>query len=113
MLKLPADVKIFLANEPCDMRRQMDGLAALVRSGMNRDPESGDLYIFRNRRGDMLKALFVDRHGFCMLVKRLSKGTFRIEVTGAPADGFELSAEELARLLSELSFTRRGPSLTT
>jgi transposase len=113
MLKLPADVKIFLASEPCDMRRQMDGLAALVRSGMNRDPESGDLYIFRNRRGDMVKALFVDRHGFCMLVKRLSKGTFRIEVTGAPTEGLELSAEELARLLSELSFTRRLPSFDT
>jgi transposase len=110
MLKLPAAVQIFFATEPCDMRRQMDGLAALVRSGMQRDPESGDLYVFRNRRGDMLKALFVDRHGFCMLVKRLSKGTFRIDVEHTSSSGIELSAEELARLLSELSLSRRTSS---
>jgi transposase len=107
MLKLPAEVKVFLATEPCDMRRQMDGLAGLVRSGMQRDPESGDLYIFRNRRGDMMKALFCDRHGFCMLVKRLARGTFRIEVDSVSSEGLELSTEELARLLSELSFSRR------
>ena len=63
MLRLPANVRIYLAMEPCDMRRQFNGLAALVRSGMERDPDSGDLYIFRNRRGDMVKALFRDQHG--------------------------------------------------
>jgi transposase len=106
MLRLPSEVKIFFALEPCDMRRQMDGLAALVRSGMQRDPESGDLYVFRNRRGDMLKALFFDRHGYCMLVKRLARGTFRVEFAGAPASTVEISADELALLLSELSFSR-------
>ena len=62
---------------------------------------------FRNRRGDMMKALFCDRHGFCMLVKRLARGTFRIEVDCVSSEGLELSTEELARLLSELSFSRR------
>ena len=98
---------VYLATEPCDMRRQFDGLAAVVRSGMNRDPESGDLYIFRNRRGDMVKALFCDRHGACMLAKRLSKGTFRIDmgdVSCAPA--VQISAEELSQLLAELSLVR-------
>lgn len=107
MLPLPANVRIYLAMEPCDMRRQFDGLAALVRSGMSRDPESGDLYIFRNRRGDMVKALFCDRHGACMLAKRLSKGTFRIDVGEAlSANAVQLSAEELGKLLSELSLVR-------
>jgi hypothetical protein len=55
----------------------------------------------------MLKALFCDPHGFCMLVKRLSRGTFRIDVEDASAEGVELSTEELARLLSELSLSRR------
>lgn len=88
------------------MRRQMDGLAALVRSGMERDPESGDLYIFRNRRGDMLKALFFDRHGYCLLAKRLEKGSFRVEVGTSPTQTLELNAAELAMLLSELKLTR-------
>lgn len=107
MLHLPANVRIYVATEPCDMRRQFDGLAAIVRSGMNRDPESGDLYIFRNRRGDMVKALFCDRHGPCMLAKRLSKGTFRVEfgdVSGAAS--VQISTEELTQLLAELSLVR-------
>ncbi len=110
MLKLPADVKIYLAVEPCDMRRQLDGLAALVRSGMEKSAESGDLYIFRNRRGDMIKALFHDRHGFCMLVKRLKKGSFRIDV-GPSFDprGVEVTADELGTLLSELKLMRTPP----
>lgn len=113
MLHLPANVRIYLATEPCDMRRQFDGLAALVRSGLERNPESGDLYIFRNRRGDMLKALFRDRHGYCMLAKRLSRGTFRVEVVESSSSGaFQISAEELGALLSELSLAR-GTPLTT
>lgn len=107
MLRLPSEVRVYIALEPCDMRRQMDGLAALVRSSMERDPENGDLYLFCNRRSDMLKALFVDRHGYCMLVKRLSRGRFRVRVSEQTSQGHvEMSASELASLLSELSFVR-------
>ena len=106
MLKLPAEVRVYISLEPCDMRRQLDGLAVLVRSGMERDPENGDLYIFCNRRSDMLKALFVDRHGYCMLVKRLSRGRFRVRVADQHAGHVEMEAKELATLLSELSFVR-------
>ena len=107
MLRLPADVKIFISTEACDMRRQFDGLAALVRTGMGRDPESGDLYIFRNRRADLIKVLFFDRHGYCMLAKRLSRGTFRIRLDAQSGSAaLELTAQELAHLLSELSLER-------
>lgn len=106
MLRFPADVRIFIAAEPCDMRRQFDGLAALVRTGMGRDPESGDLYIFRNRRADIVKVLFFDRHGYCMLAKRLERGAFRIKLDAADGAAIELSAQELAHLLSELALER-------
>jgi transposase len=106
VLKLPSEVRVFIALEPCDMRRQLDGLAALVRSAMERDPDSGDLYVFYNRRADMLKALFVDRHGPCMLVKRLSRGRFQIRVADGHAGHVEMQAQELAALLSELRFVR-------
>lgn len=107
MLQLPTSVRIYLATDPCDMRRQFDGLAALVRAGMQRDPESGDLYIFRNRRGDMVKALFCDQHGACMLAKRLSKGSFRIELGDASKmSAVQISAGELSQLLAELSLVR-------
>jgi len=104
MLKLPGTVRVFLATEPCDMRRQFDGLAALVRSGMDRDPRSGDLYVFRNKRGDILKALFVDPHGYNMLAKRLDRGAFRVMLgqTQQQQGAVEVSAAELAQLLTQL-----------
>jgi len=104
MLKLPANVRIFLATSPCDMRRQFDGLAALVRSSIDRDPTSGDLYVFRNKRGDILKALFVDPHGYCMLAKRLDRGSFRVMLDQAQQlqGAVEVSSTELAQLLTQL-----------
>jgi hypothetical protein len=53
-----------------------------------------------------LKALFVDRHGYCMLVKRLSRGRFRVRVADQHSGHVEMEAKELATLLSELSFVR-------
>ena len=108
MLTLPPTVRVFIALDACDMRRQLDGLAGLVRSSMERDPESGDLYVFRNRRGDMLKALFADGHGYCMLVKRISRGRFRIDVEGRDSGHVQMRAEELSILLSELRFVRHS-----
>lgn len=115
MLKLPASVRIYVAVEPCDMRRQFDGLAALVRDGMGRDPKSGDLYLFRNRRGDMLKALFFDRQGDCLLAKRLCKGTFRIAFAAAEQghSSVEITPTELGQLMTELTISRPERPLTT
>ena len=66
MLKLPASVRVFLATAPCDMRRQFDGLAALVRAGMDRDPKSGDLYVspagLGDGYGDVFRARCQSRH---------------------------------------------------
>lgn len=53
MLGLPKHVKIFVASQACDMRKQVDGLAGLVRQGMEREPQSGDLFVFHNRRRDV------------------------------------------------------------
>jgi transposase len=114
MLKLPSNVRVFLATSPCDMRRQFDGLAALVRSGMERDPRSGDLYVYRNKRGDLLKALFVDAHGYCMLAKRLDRGTFSVMFDQAQLtqSAVEVSASELAQLLTELTLDRAQPAMS-
>ena len=108
MLSFPSSVRTFLATAPCDMRRQFDGLASLVRAGMGRDPKSGDLYIFRNRRGDLLKALFFDQHGYCMLAKRLERGAFRMMLDDTETD-VEITTIELAQLLTDLTL-RCGPS---
>lgn len=58
MLNLPSNVRVFISMLPCDFRKQIDGLSALVRENLLREPRSGDMYVFRNRRRDMLKVLF-------------------------------------------------------
>ena len=59
-----------------DGRKSFDGLQAMVASHLAKDPLSGDLYVFRNRRGDRLKILAWQGDGFALYLRRLAKGTF-------------------------------------
>lgn len=106
---LAADVRVFFYLAPCDMRKQMDGLSILVREAMKREPENGELYLFRNRNRNFIKILFYDHGGYCLFAKRLSKGCFRIELA---SDGDEvqasLSSEELAQLLSSAQLVQKS-----
>jgi transposase len=67
MLTLSPALRIYLATGATDLRRSIDGLAALVRERFTLDPLSGHLFLFRNRRGDRLKILAWDRWGFWIL----------------------------------------------
>lgn len=78
MLSLPASVRIFVAVEPCDMRKGFDSLAAIVRERFGDDPLSGHLFVFRSRRGDRMKILWWDRDGYAIWQKRLERGVFRL-----------------------------------
>lgn len=56
-------IRVFLYGQPVDMRRSFDGLYAITRDGLRRDPLSGDLYVFVNRRGNQIRVLYFDRSG--------------------------------------------------
>jgi len=71
-----AQIRVHLYGQPADMRKSYDGLQALARQAMNRDPLDGALYIFINRRGSQIKCLYFDRSGFCIWGKRLEAGRF-------------------------------------
>ena len=66
MLTLPPSVRIYVAAQPVDIRKAMDGLSAAVRETLQQDPMSGHLFAFRNRRGDRMKILYWDRNGYCL-----------------------------------------------
>ena len=76
MITPPAGARVYLAMQPCDMRKGLDGLAAQVQSVLAADPFSGALFIFRGKRGDHLKILAWDGSGLCLFAKRLEKGRF-------------------------------------
>ena len=109
MLTLGLTGRIWVCVEPQDGRKSFDGLAGVVTSRLSRDPLSGDLYVFRNKRRDRLKILAWQGDGFALYVRRLEKGTFRFP----PADANEvaITATELAMILGgvELGLARRLP----
>lgn len=76
MLSLPAQVRVFLCCAVTDMRKQFDGLCALVEHSLSCDPYAGDVFVFFNRRRDRVKLLLWDGNGFWMLAKRLESGRF-------------------------------------
>jgi len=100
MLTLPPSVRVYVATAPCDMRKQFDGIANLVRDALGQDPRSGHLFVVFNRRGDHARILFWDRSGFCLVSKRLERGHFRLPWE-QPAQGphIEMEAAELALIL--------------
>lgn len=100
MLKLPEGVRIWVATAPCDMRKQADGLSALVQGGLGQQPKSGHLFVFFSRRRDFVRILFWDANGYCTVSKRLEAGRFRVP---SPVEGqavVHLDVRQLAELLS-------------
>jgi transposase len=70
-------MRIFLCAQVADMRRSFDGLACMTRELIGEDPLTGQLFVFRNRRGDRLKMLSWDGDGFVLFYKRLEESTFQ------------------------------------
>jgi transposase len=76
MIGLPLGTRVWIAAGVTDMRKGMDGLAALVQTALGERPYSGDVFIFRGRRGDLLKLLWWSGDGMNLYAKRLERGRF-------------------------------------
>ncbi len=104
----PGIERVFLYRKPVDMRKQMDGLAIIVREVLNSDPLSGHLYIFTNRRRDKLKMLLWDKTGFIVWYKRLEQHRFpwpkRVDI-----DTLTLTGQQLSWLLDGVDVWRMKP----
>jgi len=99
MWSLPSSVKIYLCKEPTDMRKSFDALAAMAEYVLMQNPLSGHIFIFRNKRGNMLKCLYWDNDGYALWYKRLEKGTYSIPQT---AEDFSIDSRNLAIMLEGL-----------
>ena len=76
MISLPAGTRIWIAAGVTDLRRGFTGLSAVVQVALEADPFSGHVFVFRGRRGDLIKVLWWDGDGLCLFAKRLERGRF-------------------------------------
>lgn len=103
MLSIPRGIRIFVAVEPTDMRKGIDGLGALVRK-YGEDVFGGHLYVFLSRRRDRLKILAWDNGGFVVYYKRLEKGRFPPIIGEAGEATVQIDAADLHLLLDAVDF---------
>jgi len=97
MILNPRAVRVYAYPAPADMRKGYDGLCGLVRDGLDRDPLTGDVFLFCNRNRNRAKALYYDGTGLCILMKRLERGRFaKLWMDDAEAKAVELTLSELA-----------------
>ena len=73
---IPANTQIWIAAGVTDMRRGFTGLSAMVQTTLQQSPLSGHVFVFRGRRGDVIKLLWHDGDGLCIFHKRLNSGRF-------------------------------------
>ena len=108
MIPVPAGARVWLAAGVADMRRGFATLAAQAEATMKEDPYAGHLFVFRGRRGDLIKMIWWDGQGACLFSKRLEKGRF---VWPAANDGkVALPPAQLAMLLEGIDW--RTPQRT-
>jgi len=108
MIGLPSGTRVWLVAGHTDMRKGFDGLAALVQSALTTNPFDGHVFVFRGRRGDLLKVLWFDGQGLLLLAKRLERGRF---VWPQASDGrVVLSHAQLSMLLEGIDW--RMPART-
>jgi transposase len=102
MIPVPTGVQVWLAAGHTDLRRGFDGLALVVQETLRRDPHSGHLFVFRGRRGDLIKILWHDGQGMCLFAKRLERGRFIWPATVGGA--VTVSAAQLGYLLEGIDW---------
>ncbi len=109
MIGLPSGTRVWLVAGHTDMRKGFDGLAAVVQTALASNPFDGYVFVFRGRRGDIIKVLWFDGQGLMLLAKRLERGRF---VWPQAVDGrVALSAAQLSMLLEGIDW--RMPTRTS
>ena len=108
MMGLPAGTRIWIAAGHTDMRKGFDGLAALVQTALAANAHSGQVFVFRGRRGDITKVLWSDGQGLLLLAKRLGKGRFVLPQ--ATSGSLSLTPAQLSMLLEGIDW--RMPART-
>ena len=104
MIGLPAGTRVWLAAGVTDMRKGFGGLAAIAQTTLEKDPYAGHVFVFRGKRGDLLKLLWWSGDGMCMFAKRLEAGHF--VWPEAQSGSVHLTHAQLSMLLEGIDWRR-------
>ena len=101
---IPNDAKIYLYTEVTDMRKSIDTLCVLISDILKMNPAEGHLFLFKNRKGDKIKALYYETNCFTLWYRRLEKGKF---VFPKNAEGaIEMTPEHFSWILASDKYSR-------
>ena len=104
MITVPAGAQVWIAAGVTDLRRGFTGLSAAVQTKLEQDPFCGHVFVFRGRRGDLIKVLWWDGDGLCLFAKRLERGRF--VWPQADKGVVSLSRAQLSMLLEGIDWRR-------
>ncbi len=104
MISLPAHTQIWIVAGLTDLRRGFTGLSGMVQTKLEQDPFSGHVFVFRGRRGHLIKVLWWDGDGLCLFAKRLEHGRF--VWPQATSGTVSLSRAQLSMLLEGIDWRR-------
>lgn len=108
---LPRAVRVYVATQPVSLRRSFDGLSNEVRAVLRRDPLSGHVFVFLNRRRNQVKLLVWTRGGFTIIHKRLERGKFAFaKQVQSDVSSVEFEPHELSMLLEGIDVSRARAS---
>ena len=107
MIHLYSGIKVYLALGVTDMRKSINGLSIIVESHFKLDPFCGHLFVFCNRRRNIIKILYWDRNGFCLWHKRLEKHYFKWPESSS-GDMITIGQRELMWLMEGLEIRQKG-----
>lgn len=110
MIGYPSGAHIWIVAGVTDMRRGFTGLSAIVQTGLEQDPYGGHIFIFRGRRGDLIKLLWFDGDGLCLFAKRIEKGRF--VWPQAQGGTVSLTRAQLSMLLEGIDWRRPVRTVT-
>ena len=110
MIQVTPHMRILVASEPLDLRKGIDGTAAVCRQVLAEDPMTGTVFVFRNRCGTMVRILVYDGQGFWLMTKRLSKGRFQFWCKPNSKISRSVQAYHLVSLLSGGDWTNTTAS---
>jgi len=104
MMGLPANTRIWIAAGVTDLRQGFTGLSAVVQTKLEQNPFCGHVFVFRGRRGDLIKVLWFDGDGLCLFAKRLERGRF--VWPQATSGTVSLTRAQLSMLLEGIDWRR-------